>query len=349
MFRLTFYRAACLMALTLMLTAGLSAADNDKPTDVTGDWELTAETPFGNFTSTMKLERKGDVLLGRNLGMNGKETKLNNVKLAGKTLSFDQDIEVIGMALHLVYTGMLEREQFKGTFDAHGQTMTWTAKRPTAAIAGPPGVAGTWKLSVETPNGPRERTLVLKQDGEKLTGTLSGPMDQPLPLEEVSLKGRELRFAVSVERNGATVKRSYVASLDGDTLKGNVEGGNQTRAFTARRQAAPAAAVTVGAGGVAGTWKLAVVAPDMTYHPTLVVMEQEGKWSGKFQVEKSQEAPLKEVVVKGNQLDFVVDIMVSDQMLHLKFSGTVEGDRLKGTISPPDQSYVTTGERQPEA
>jgi len=32
-------------------------------------------------------------------------------------------------------------------------------------------VTGTWKLSVETPNGTGTPTVILKQDGEKLTGT----------------------------------------------------------------------------------------------------------------------------------------------------------------------------------
>src|SRR5437870_10132673 len=86
------------------------------------------------------------------------------------------------------------------------------------------GIAGTWKISVDTPNGTRERTLVLRQEGDRLTGTLTGPMDQVTPLQEVSFKGKELRFSVSFDRDGQTIKRSYVATVDGDTLKGSVEG-----------------------------------------------------------------------------------------------------------------------------
>ena len=34
--------------------------------------------------------------------------------------------------------------------------------------------AGTWDVSVNTPNGPIAALLVLKKDGEKLTGSIAG-------------------------------------------------------------------------------------------------------------------------------------------------------------------------------
>jgi hypothetical protein len=336
--------------LLLLLAPGLAIGQAEKPTDVSGDWEMTAETPFGTFTSTLKLEKQGDALTGRVVGEGGEESKLDKVKLAGKTIGFERDITVNGLDLHLVYTGAVDGDSIKGTFEANGQMMTWTAKRKTV-VAGVTGasLAGTWKLQLETPNGTRERTLVLKQDGDRTTGTITGRNDEAVPLTEVSLKGRELRFTVAQERDGNTIRRTYVATVDGDSLKGTIEGGNQARGFTGKRDAAPvvpgpAAAVPV----LAGAWKLTVMA-DQTHRPTLHLTEQAGKLSGKLAGEDGGEWMLKDVVVKGNQLDFAVDITVDGQEIHLNFTGTIEGDRLKGAFSQGGASYATTGERQPKA
>jgi hypothetical protein len=335
--------SAAVGLLCLMLVPRFAAAQTEKPVDVTGEWEMTAETPVGKFTNTLKLVKMGEQLTGRSVSMDGREGLLNNVKLVGKTLTFDRDISVNGMDLHLVYTGAVNGDKIEGTFETAGQTMNWSAVRKAATPAPTAvGVAGTWKLSVDTPNGTRERTLVLKQEGDKLTGTLTGPMDQATPLQEVSFKGKELRFSVSFDRDGQTIKRSYVATIDGDMLKGSVEGGTQSRSFTGKRETAPVAA------GIAGSWKLSVKAPDQTYMSTLVLTEQAGAYTGKLQPEGGSEGTLKEVSVKGSQLAFTVDLTINGQAIHLSFTGSIDGDKLQGSFNNGDAIYPVAGERQPK-
>jgi hypothetical protein len=341
--RRTLFAAAGLVLL--LLAPGLAVSQAEKPIDVSGDWEVTAETPFGNFTATMKLEKQGETLSGRFVGEGGGESKLDKLKLTGKAIGFERDITVNGLDLHLVYTGTVEGDTMKGTFTAGDQPMNWTAKRKSVvAAATGSGVAGTWKLQVETNNGTRERTLILKQEGDRFTGTVTGRDDEMVPLQEVSLKGKELRFTVSMERDGNVFRRTYVATVDGETLKGEVEGGNQARSFTGKREAPPVAAPVF-----AGAWKLTVMADDQTHRPTLNLTEQDGKLIGKLVGQDGDEWPLKEIAVKGNQLDFAVDITVGGEQLHLKFTGTIEGDRLKGALSQGGNNYITTGERQPKA
>ena len=54
-------RKLCTMLglLALLLIPGWAGAQAEKPVEATGDWEMTVETPFGNFTSVMKLQREG--------------------------------------------------------------------------------------------------------------------------------------------------------------------------------------------------------------------------------------------------------------------------------------------------
>src|SRR5262249_15635723 len=142
-----------------------------------------------------------------------------------------------------------------------------------------------------------------------------------------------------------TVKRTYVGTLNGDTLAGTIEGGTQTRSFTGKREATP----VVASAGAAGIWKLEVQAPDQTYHPTITLVQEGDKWSGKSAVEKGGEQPLKDLTVKGNQLNFKVDLQFNGNDVHLTFTGTLDGDKLKGSMEANGQTMATTGARQPKA
>jgi hypothetical protein len=325
----------------LLLAPGIATAQAEKPVDAAGQWAMTVETPAGNFTSTLKLERKVDQLTGVSVGQDGKETKLNDLKLAGKTLTFTEDVTHEGTDYHLVYTGTIEGDAIKGTFETVGQTMTWSAKRAASTPAIPVSAAGTWKITVQTPNGPRERTLVLKQEGSQLSGTITGPMDQVSTLQDASLKGKELRFTISFDRNGQTVQRTFVAAVDGDSLTGGIEGGDQRITFTGKRETAPAATA-----GAAGSWKLSIMAPDRTYLPTITMTQQAGKWAGKLVTEQGDTAELKDLMVNGNQLSFGADLDMGGMVIHLKFSGSLDGDKLKGTMEANGSTLPTTGDRQ---
>lgn len=77
---------------------------------------------------------------------------------------------------------------------------------------------GTWKASVETPNGTMESTFALKVDGTKLTGTVTGRMGEA-PISEGKVDGDKVSFAVSREFNGQTFKITYDGVVKGDEMK----------------------------------------------------------------------------------------------------------------------------------
>lgn len=97
-------------------------------------------------------------------------------------------------------------------------------------------VSGKWESKFTTPNGDtRTTTYTFKQDGEKLTGTISGGMGGDTPLEG-TVKGKEVKFTVSrTNQNGETVKTEYSATVEGDTMKGSAEGPRGKRDWTATK------------------------------------------------------------------------------------------------------------------
>ena len=107
--------------------------------------------------------------------------------------------------------------------------------------------SGTWKWSAPGRDGQtREVTLKLKQEGDKLTGTITGFGGNENEITDGKIEGDKISFKVTRKRQDREITISYTATLAGDTLKGKSEmtsrdGQTRTREFEAKRTAAPTA------------------------------------------------------------------------------------------------------------
>src|SRR5215475_3282416 len=96
-------------------------------------------------------------------------------------------------------------------------------------------VSGNWKLTIESPNATGGPSLVLKQDGEKLTGTYKGRFGEA-PLEG-TVKGKEIKFTVKVNAQGQEIQVEYAGTVEGATMKGKVKFGDMGEAdFTGKKE-----------------------------------------------------------------------------------------------------------------
>jgi hypothetical protein len=97
--------------------------------------------------------------------------------------------------------------------------------------------SGTWKASIETPNGTMENTFTLKVAGDKLTGTITMGQMGEAPISEGKVDGDNVSFAVVRERDGNQFKIAYKGKVAGDEMKltGEVVGMDRTFEMTAKR------------------------------------------------------------------------------------------------------------------
>jgi len=84
-----------------------------------------------------------------------------------------------------------------------------------------PKVAGTWKMALETPHGPMPGTLVLKQEGEKLTGSIVVEHMGTMALAG-EVAGEKISFSVEIQ---AGQKITFSGSIAGDKMSGAMEQG----------------------------------------------------------------------------------------------------------------------------
>ena len=78
---------------------------------------------------------------------------------------------------------------------------------------------GTWKGSLASPNGDLETTMVLKVDGEKVTGTVTNTYGEE-QISEGSAKGDDVNFVINA--NGGQFKIIYKGKITGQDIKFHV-------------------------------------------------------------------------------------------------------------------------------
>ena len=89
-----------------------------------------------------------------------------------------------------------------------------------AVSAEPANVAGKWNVTMQLESITGHPTILLKQDGEKLTGTYEGRYGQ----SELkgSIKDKEIEFTVSIVAEGMQTQGVFAGKVDGDTMGGEV-------------------------------------------------------------------------------------------------------------------------------
>src|SRR5215813_2537798 len=78
-----------------------------------------------------------------------------------------------------------------------------------ALTASAADVAGSWKGSVDTPNGAMENTFVFKTDGDKLTGTVSMGQFGDAEISSGKVDGDDVTFKVVRDFNGNQFTLEY--------------------------------------------------------------------------------------------------------------------------------------------
>jgi D-glucosaminate-6-phosphate ammonia-lyase len=86
--------------------------------------------------------------------------------------------------------------------------------------AEPANVAGKWNVTLQLESITGHPVILLKQDGEKLTGTYEGRYGQ----SELkgSIKEKEIEFSVSIVAEGMQTQGVFAGKVDGDSMSGEV-------------------------------------------------------------------------------------------------------------------------------
>jgi hypothetical protein len=104
-------------------------------------------------------------------------------------------------------------------------------------VASAADIDGKWVAKVSGRNGQtQDNTFTFKTDGDKLTGTVSGPRGD-MEITDGKVAGDEISFTTSANFGGNQVKMLFNGKVSGDEIKftRKVEGRDRSTEFTAKK------------------------------------------------------------------------------------------------------------------
>ncbi len=104
----------------------------------------------------------------------------------------------------------------------------------STAVTAQNTVAGTWELAINGPEGPITAGAVLKQDGDKVSGTLSSPQGETQVAGTITGKTMALAFQVVTPQGNLDIK--VTAEVNGSEMKGMMDFGMGQADFTGKKK-----------------------------------------------------------------------------------------------------------------
>jgi len=212
---------------------------------------------------------------------------------------------------------------------------------------GKPDPSGTWDLTIETPQGSRTGTAVLKADGDNISGSMKRQQGD-IPLTG-TLKGNDITLVYSIKFQDQDLKITLTGKVDKDSMKGDADfGGFAQGTWSAKRHqegSGPATSPSSGPSNVSGSWAFEVQTEQGSGSPSFTFKQDGEKLTGTYKGAFG-EGPV-EGTVKGNAINFNVKVNAQGQDVVISYTGTIESGSMKGSVKLGDLGTGTwTAKRQ---
>ena len=191
-------------------------------------------------------------------------------------------------------------------------------------------------------------TLVLQQEGERLRGSIQGPLGTGEISNGSMGTGGDLRFTVPVTFEGQTSEATFTGKMTGNEMQGTVTFvGRAAGTFTGTRaQSTPGDSAALDSEAeLSGTWLLNLLVGLQTYPGTLNLTRQGPALTGVLQ------SPFGTTELKGRTVEvsgfqFVARARVEGKVVEMAIAGSAVGDEIRGTIRSELGFARFTGIRQ---
>jgi imidazolonepropionase-like amidohydrolase len=115
-------------------------------------------------------------------------------------------------------------------------------KKPAMSAGGAAknaNIAGTWDIKIDAGGQTIEGAMVIKQDGEKLTGTLNSTFLGTAELSDLKVDGDKVTFSANVNVQGQTLPITASGTVTGDSMQGVISSPLGPAPFTANKRPGP--------------------------------------------------------------------------------------------------------------
>jgi hypothetical protein len=116
------FTTALVLALTLVAAPVFAA-------DVDGKWAGTISTPGGDFPVAFDFKSDGTTLTGTTLSPDGMSINIKDGKIDGDKVTFGVSLDFGGMAIDIVYSGVVTPMEMKMKADVAGMALEFVVKK----------------------------------------------------------------------------------------------------------------------------------------------------------------------------------------------------------------------------
>lgn len=249
------------------------------------------------------------------------------------------------------------------------------AAQTPAGASGAAGISGPWNLKITMQGqGDKNATLTLRQEGERLSGSLQGDLGSAQIANASVGPAGDLKFTATVSLGGVATELNFAGTVTGGEMRGTVttvNNGNGT--FTGAR---PEGFTPGGGGGrrpgggegttgppsgttqstgttpaptsavadLSGTWTIAVNVEGQNLPGTLTLRQEGNRLTGTLQ------SPLGSSEVSNGSVGadgfrFTVAVSIQGQSLEVTFAGTANGNTMSGSANSTQGAATFTGTR----
>lgn len=227
---------------TSTTTSSTTATTTAANVDPTGTWDATFTANQGPIPGQLVLKKDGAKIIGTVTSQVGTAPVEAEVKGNAVTVWFTITMQNGPVAIQL--DGTADGDTIKGSIGAGGQPAgTWvatksketkdakdstssTAASTASTSATAPSITGTWNVTIELPNMTANPTMVLKQDGEKVTGEYVSAQYGKFPMTG-TVKGTDVVMSFQMNVEGTGLEVTYTGTIEKDgTIKGSVTYGD---------------------------------------------------------------------------------------------------------------------------
>jgi hypothetical protein len=217
----------------------------------------------------------------------------------------------------------------------------------TVVVAGE-GPVGEWEFKSQVNARTSEATMTITKNAEgKLEGTWTTQRGEGT-LSDIMFEGGKVKFVQTMKFQGQEFKTTYEGTLEGGKLKGTAKGERGESTFEGTLSGTPKS----GAEAICGEWKMTVNTPAREVVERMTITKDaNGVLAGKWVGQRGENA-ISDVKFEGGKLTFTRSSKMGDREITSTFSGTVEGDQIKGVFSSErgdrDANATRVGAKKPE-
>ncbi len=279
-----------------------------------GDWSMVMDFQGQDVPGTLTImEADGGGLAGK-WTADGESTDLRDVKFEGGTLTFVRSVDYQGSEFDINYSGTIDGDSITGAFTTPAGELETNGSRGGGDA---PGLAGNWKLMVDSQLGNNERGLNVAKD---MTAVYVAE-EEEFEVEDLEVDGDAVSFSVSLSLQGQDLTLEFDGKLDGDKLNGEfLMDGSSVAEITGTRAGG-------GGGGITpGVYALTVDSQIGEFQHKLTVNDD----GSMVYDSDGEETTPENVVVDGEDVTFDVSVSADGSAFDLSFEGTFKDGKLEG-------------------